>query len=85
MIQAIQVLRFHLLELEKVIIMNLYVLDFFMCNDATCPNSLRLDLPAVIKGAAKLRINLRAVGEKFQVFHFPQNVLYYLANCSCGR
>lgn len=54
MIQAIQVLRFHLLELEKVNIINLYILDLsylWQTHGATCTNSLCFNATDIIKRA----------------------------------
>lgn len=55
MIQAIQVLRFHLLELEKVNIVNLHVGLFLTCGkctDATCTNVLCVNGTDIIERAS---------------------------------
>lgn len=53
MIQAIQVLRFHLLELEKVNIIDLYILDpsCLQTHDATLINSPHFNEPDIVKPA----------------------------------
>lgn len=78
MIQAIQVLRFHLLELEKVNIIDLYIfLDLSDLHDAACTNSMYFNL-SDIKPASIFNIQCSAVVISRHLKNKPESFRFFI-------